>query len=78
MSPGEELARVLDRIDRERELLAEVVKERKGGIAKLEKRAKELRDRLTGRGGEQLDMEDAATGRALREARDVARREEEP
>jgi hypothetical protein len=70
---GRELAKVLDLVDREREALADVVKERKGRIARLEKRARELRDLATGRDGVQgeLDTEVAAV---LGEAGAVAER----
>lgn len=53
---GRELGAVLDRIDRERAALAELVKERKGRIANLESRAHKLRDLLAGRDLDQVEM----------------------
>lgn len=69
---AQELARVLDEIDARREALRDEVKERKGAIAKLEKRARELRAVVSGRRGAQLEISPAAG--ALAEAR--ARKEE--
>jgi hypothetical protein len=53
---GRELGAVLDRIDREHQALVELVKERKGRIAALEKRAHHLRDLLAGRDFEQEEI----------------------
>lgn len=66
---GRELAELLDRIDRLREQLADEVKERKGAIAKLEKRARNLRDIIAGRTGDQLDLEERAAADVLAEVR---------
>jgi len=68
---GAELARVLDEADRKRLELVELVKEKRGAIAKLEARALELRDALMGRGGLQTTLDDV-----LGEARAVASRDE--
>jgi hypothetical protein len=54
---GRELARVLDQHRREREDLAELVKERKGRIAALAKRAAELVDLANGRVPVQLEVD---------------------
>lgn len=62
-----ELARVLDEIDAKEEALREEVKERRGEVAKLRKRAKELRDVVSGKRGAQLDL--GAAGEVLAEAR---------
>lgn len=53
---GRELGAVLDRIDREHATLVELVKERKGRIAALEKRAHHLRDLLAGRDFDQEEI----------------------
>jgi hypothetical protein len=68
---GPLLADVLDRIDAAEEQLRETVKERKGEIAKLKKRARGLRDLMAGRAGTQLDLaaDDAAAAVALAAAR---------
>lgn len=75
---GRELGAVLDRIDRERAGLAELVKERKGRIANLETRAHKLRDLLAGRDLEQLDVPGTETTEVLGEAREVASRKGAP
>lgn len=62
-----ELARVLDEIDAKEEALRDEVKERRGEVAKLRKRAKELRDVVSGKRGAQLDL--TAAGEVLATAR---------
>ncbi len=75
---GRELGAVLDRIDRKRADLAELVKERKGEIAKLEARAFKLRDLLAGRDFDQLDVPGTETSEVLAEAHEVAGRKGAP
>lgn len=62
---GEQLGAVLDRIEAMEEALKEEVKERRGEIAKLKKRARNLRDLIAGRAGAQLDIETAAAADVL-------------
>jgi hypothetical protein len=69
-----ELARVGDEIDAREEELRETNKEKRGGIAKLRKREKELRDIVSGRRGVQMDM--GATVSTLEQARAVRERKE--
>ncbi len=71
---GEELAAVLDRIDGERERLADIVKDRKGRIAALEKRARQLRDLIAGRDFEQETIPGTEVTEVLTEAAEVADR----
>jgi hypothetical protein len=68
-----ELARVGDEIDAREEELRETNKEKRGGIAKLRKREKELRDIVSGRRGVQMDMGAVSV---LSEARAVRERKE--
>lgn len=83
---GRELAKVLDQARREREELADMTKAKRGRIAALEKRGRELMDIANGRVGVQVEMDtsgeededapgasDAATLSTLLEARGVSR-----
>lgn len=66
---GRELARVLDEIDAKEEAIREELKERRGEVAKLKKRAKELRNIVSGRNGAQLDLTAGDAAAALAAAR---------
>jgi hypothetical protein len=71
-----ELARVGDEIDAREEELRETNKEKRGQIAKLKKRERELRDVISGRRGIQLDIPAGGTLAVLSEARGVRERKE--
>jgi predicted nuclease with TOPRIM domain len=73
---AQELARVLDDIDDKEAAIREEMKERRGEVAKLRKRAKELRDVVSGKRGAQLDF-GGANGAAVRVLADV-RKDRDP
>lgn len=72
---GPALAELLDRIDAAEEELRETTKEKRGEIAKMKKRAKELRDLVSGRRGVQMEM--GAAVAVLDEARRVRDRKDD-